>query len=144
MFKEIPLDTECVFAKINNKPSILDYKEITLEMSESKDTNGNFLYRESNVLAHLLSINALEKSASLDLPYNRAFKKTTFINDEGMKQVPEKSNSFKFEKFIFDNFSHFNDLLLFRVEKDEFAPIKDTFGLNSATKLYEKKMLHLK
>jgi len=105
---------------------------------------GNFLYRESNVLAHMLNINALEKSATSNLPYHRAFKKTTFVNDEGMKQVPEKSNSFKFEKFIFDSFENFDDLLLFRVKKDEFAPIKDMFGLRSATKLYKKKLLHLK
>lgn len=144
IFKEMPLDTECVFARINGKPGMLHYKDITLELSESQNDDGAYLYREANVLSHLLSIDALEKSANLNLPYNRAYKKATFVNDEGMKQVPEERNSFKFEKFIFDSFSHFENLLLFRVSKEEFAPIKDIVGLNTATKLYQKEIMKIK
>ena len=56
-----------------------------------------------------------------------------------MKQIPESPNSFKFEKFIFDAFEHFDKMLLLRVEKNkEFAPIKDLEGMHEATKLYEK------
>ena len=141
IFKETALEAECVFGRVNDKPTILKYRDITLKMSEATNENGDFLYREANVLSHILSINALEKSAGLNLPYNRAFKKTTFVNEEGMKQVPGERNSFKFEKFIFDAFSHFDDLFLFRVSKeDEFAPIKDVVGLDTATKRYEKKI----
>ena len=139
IFKEIPLDTECVFAKINGKPSILDYKDISLDLSETTDISGNYLYREANVLSHLFSIEAIEKASKFKLPYHRAFKKNTFVNDEGVKQIPEERNSFKFEKFIFDAFNYFDDLLLFRVSKDELAPIKSLSGINTpevATKLY--------
>ena len=59
-----------------------------------------------------------------------------------MKQIPDKPNSFKFEKFIFDAFEHFDDMLLLRVnEEEEFAPIKNKEGKNTpeaATKLYIK------
>lgn len=125
IFKKGIMDNECVFARINGMPGILDYKYITEYISTLKDENGKFLYRETNVLSHLLSIEAIEKSSSINLPYHRAFKKNTFVNDEGMKQVPEDRNSFKFEKFIFDSFNYFDDLLLFRVNNNEFAPIKD-------------------
>lgn len=51
-------------------------------------------------------------------------------------------NAFKFEKFIFDGFSYFDDLLLYRIDKEkEFAPIKSQTGPNSleeAIKKYEK------
>lgn len=144
-FKSDELENEGVFCRKNGKPAILDYKNITKEMSEKVDENGNFLYREANVLSHLLSIDAVEKVSTFNLPYHRAFKKNIFINDEGMKQVPEDKNSFKFETFIFDAFGFFDDLLLLRVNKDEFAPIKDAFGINSpevATKLYVKHQLN--
>ena len=143
IFKEDPLDPERVFGKLNGKPSILDYRLITPKLSEATDEFGNFLYRELNLLSHLLTIDSIEKISNLALPYHRAFKKNTFINDEGMKQVPENNNSFKFETFVFDAFSYFDDLLLFRATKDEFAPIKDAIGLNSpevATKLYVKQL----
>ena len=60
-----------------------------------------------------------------------------------MKQVPESPNTFKFENFIFDAFSLFDDIELLRVERiDEFAPIKDFNGPNNpevAKELYENK-----
>jgi len=145
IFKEDPLGPECVFGKLNGKPTILDYRAVIGGLSEAVDENGCFLYREMNVLSHLLTIDSVEKVSTLSLPYHRAYKKNTFINDEGMKQVPESNNSFKFETFIFDAFGYFDDLLLFRVNKDEFAPIKDITGLNSpevATKLYVNHQLN--
>jgi len=143
IFKEDPEDSECVFGKLNGKPAILDFRFVAGRLSEETDDSGNYLYRDLNVLSHLLTIDAIEKAANLKLPYHRTYKKNTFINDEGMKQVPEQNNSFKFETFIFDAFSYFDDLLLFRVNKDEFAPIKDSIGMNSpevATKLYVKQL----
>ena len=139
IFKEDDEPKNAVFANRNGRPSILMLNEITEEMDEAKDSEGNYLYRDTNALCHLYSIDALKKCASLNLPYHRAYKKNTFINEEGMKQIPETPNSFKFEKFIFDAFEHFDKMLLLRVEKNkEFAPIKDLDGMHEATKLYEK------
>lgn len=139
IFKEDPNGKEAVFANRNGKPSILMLDEITEEMNNLKDSDDNYLYRETNALCHLYNINALEKCTTLELPYHRAYKKNTFVNEEGMKQIPESPNSFKFEKFIFDAFEHFDKMLLLRVAKNkEFAPIKDLEGMYEATKLYEK------
>jgi len=141
IFKEDPYGTEWIFARINGRPGLLDSKRITPEMRFAADINGDFLYREANMLSHLMSIDTVRKASALELPYHRAFKKSTFLNSEGMKQVPEEPNSFKFEQFIFDVFPHFDDLLLLRVGKDEFAPIKDLYGIYSpevATRLYVK------
>jgi len=144
IFKEDPYGPEWIFAKINGKPALLDSKKIPIEMKFATHMEGDFLYRESNVLSHLMSIDVVEQASLVDLPYHRAFKKSTFLNSEGMKQVPEDCNSFKFEQFIFDVFSHFDDLLLLRVSQDEFAPIKDVYGIYSpevATRLYVKNNL---
>lgn len=121
-----------MFCKKDNIPIIIDYDKITPEMTNAKDENGKFLYRDCNILAHLFSLDSLFKIACETLPYHRAYKKNTFINYEGMKEVPSKPNSFKFETFIFDAFSFFNDILIFRVNKsDEFAPIKDFISKNN-------------
>ena len=138
-FKELADDPISVFCKKNGKPAILEYKYITHEMSESTDENGKYLYRDVNILAHLFSINALEKLKDAYLPYHRVYKKNDFINYEGVKEVPQKKNSFKFEKFIFDAFSYFDDMLLMRVNEDEeFAPIKDFIGIYSPETAKEK------
>ena len=126
IFKKDPLEKTAVYCRKHGKPSILYYDMIDLETSELKDSNGLYLYRDANILSHLISLNAVKQISEVDLRYHRAFKKNTFINTEGMKQIPDKPNTFKFENFIFDAFEHFDDMLLLRVEEDdEFAPIKD-------------------
>ena len=136
-------DKDWIFASKNGKPSIIDSCHLTDDMKNSKDKDGNYLYREINMLAHLFHISALDKIIDISLPYHRAFKKNTFVNDEGMKQVPETPNTFKFETFIFDAFSLFDNIELLRVEEDEeFAPIKDFNGFYNperAKELYENK-----
>lgn len=121
--------SDWIFARRNGKPSIINCCHLNDDMKTAKDSAGHDLYREINMLAHIFSLSAIETVANKKLPYHRAFKKNTFVNDEGMKQVPESPNTFKFETFIFDAFSYFDNILLMRVnEADEFAPIKDFNG----------------
>lgn len=142
IFKQKPLEKTAVYCKKNGKPAILDYDDIDIKLSVSKFEDGKYKYREANIISHLMTIDAVKKACSVELPYHRAFKKNAFVNDEGMKQVPDKPNSFKFENFIFDSFMFFDDMLLLRVnEEEEFAPIKDFTGIynpDTAREKYEK------
>lgn len=139
IFKEEPLEKTAVYCRKNGKIAILDYADITLEISEKKNENGEFLYREANMLSHLMSIDAIEKVLNEELPYHRAYKKNPIINEEGMKIVPTSPNTFKFENFIFDAFKFFDDMILLRVDKDEeFAPIKDFTGIYTPETAKEK------
>ncbi len=140
IFKKEPLEKTAVYCKKDGKPSILDYDDITLELSESKIVNTDtYLYREANMLSHIMSIEAIKKVKDIELKYHRAFKKNAFVNFEGVKQVPDKPNTFKFENFIFDAFSYFDDMLLLRVnENEEFAPIKDFVSIYNPDTAIEK------
>lgn len=139
IFKEKPLEKTAVYCKKSNKPSILYYDDIDITLSNSKFENGMYKYREANMLSHLMTLDAVKKVSNISLSYHRAFKKNSFVNEEGMKQVPDKLNSFKFENFIFDNFSYFDDMLLLRVDpNEEFAPIKDFTGIYNPDTAKEK------
>lgn len=126
---------EWVFANVDSKPSIVNPESL----SPDADLN---LYNQTNMLAHLFTADAFIKLVTVPLPYHRAFKKNVFINSEGMKEVPLKPNSFKFEKFIFDSFRFFDKLLLLEVQpNEEFAPIKAFTGNETpetALELYKK------
>lgn len=129
LFKELPESKSWIFALKNNKPSIVDCENFVEELSQIVDEKGNYLYRETNMLAHLFSLNALKKMSTIKLTYHRAFRKNAFVNSEGMKEVPSMPNVYKFEQFVFDAFSYFNKIALLRVNKEEeFAPIKDFNG----------------
>ena len=140
IFKKEPLEKTAVYCLKDGKPAILDYDCIDLELSESKISGTEtYLFREANMLSHVMSLDAIKKSATLNLYYHRAFKKNSFVNEEGVKQVPDKPNTFKFENFIFDAFSHFDGMLLLRVnENEEFAPIKDFTGIYNPDTAIEK------
>ena len=143
LFKENVNDKDWIFAKRNGKPAIINSCHLTDSMKIAQDSSKKYLYRQTNILAHLFHISAINKICEVKLPYHRAFKKNTFINCEGMKQVPESPNTFKFETFIFDAFSLSDDIELLQVEvEDEFAPIKDFAGPHNpetAKELYLKK-----
>ena len=129
IFKENPVDNIAIYCLKKNRPAILDYDDITEEMSLKKLEDGTFCYREANMVSHIMTLNAIKDASKLNLPYHRAFKKNAFVNEEGMKQVPDNPNSFKFESFIFDIFYYFDKMLLLRVnEQEEFAPIKSFNG----------------
>lgn len=145
IFKEQPLEKTAVYCRKYGKPAILDYDVIDLELSNLKFDNGMYCFREANMLSHLVSFDALKTLSSVNLRYHRAYKKNTFINSEGMKQVPDKPNSFKFENFIFDAFAYFDNMTLLRVNPDEeFAPIKDFTGIYNPDTAKEKYLKYYK
>ena len=147
LFKENPTDISWIFARKNKKPAIADCENFTEEISKLTDSNGKYLYREKNMLAHIFSLKAITKMSNIKFPYHRAFRKNAFVNFEGMKEVPEKPNIYKFEQFVFDSFSYFNNIALLRVNADEeFAPIKDfrsIYNPEIAAKRYEELILNM-
>ena len=136
-------DSDWIFAYIDNAVNIIDPCFLSKEMLNSKNKDGLLCYNQINILSHLFSFDAFVSATRFELPYHRAFKKNHFINEEGMKVVPDMPNSFKFEKFIFDVFKYYENFTLLEVEaSSEFAPIKSFTGNatpETALNLYLKK-----
>lgn len=139
--KANPQEKVGVFCKKNGKPSVVEYSEISKEMAEAIDKNGELLYGESNILCNLFNIEAIERMGRTPLPYHSAFKKATYIDGDGNKIIPESPNAYKFEAFLFDAFGDLDDMAILRVKREEeFAPVKNATGVDSpetARKLYE-------
>ena len=145
IIKNTPREGGGVFLKTNGKPVVIEYVEVPEDIATKKDSNGEYVYGDINILNHLFKIDALEKIAEKPLPYHTAVKKCTFLDKDGN---PVQDTIYKFEKFIFDAFVYFKDISLLRVKReDEFAPIKNKDGEDSpktAKKLYEDFMDSLK
>ena len=141
IIKSNPQEKVGVFCKRNGKPSVVEYTEITDEMSCKTDSNGELLYGESHILCNLFNIDALKQIGAEKLPYHSAFKKSSYIDSMGNTIIPTLPNSYKFETFIFDAFNKFDDMLIFRtLREEEFAPIKNKEGVDSpqtARRLYK-------
>lgn len=138
--KSYPKEKVGVFCKKDGRPSVIEYTEITDEMAEAVDENGELLYGESHILCNLFNIKAIEDISTNKLPYHSAFKKAKYIDEHGVIVVPTEPNAYKFEAFIFDAFERLNDMAIMRVKREEeFAPVKNAEGVDSpetARKLY--------
>ena len=144
--KANPQEKVGVFCKRNGKPSVIEYSEITPEMSEELDQNGELRYGESHMLCNLFNIKAIEKISNQYLPYHVAVKKAKYTDGSGKIVTPEEPNAYKFEAFLFDAFENIDDMIVMRVKREEeFAPVKNATGTDSpetARELYKE--FHLK
>ena len=77
-----PQEKVGVFCKKGNRPTVVEYTEITEEMANARDNNGELLYGESHILTNLFNIKALEDIAQNKLPYHKAFKKAKYTDVE--------------------------------------------------------------
>lgn len=147
--KANPHEKVGVFCKRNGKPSVIEYSEITDEMAEAIDSNGELLYGESHILCNLFNIDAIERMGKTPLPYHSAYKKAKYIDKDGNLVVPDSPNAYKFEAFLFDAFGEVDDMVILRVKREEeFAPVKNSDDADvdcprTARKLYED-FYHLK
>ena len=142
--KANPHEKVGVFCKRNGRPNVIEYSEITDEMAEARDKDGELLYGESHILCNLFSVEAIERMGSEPLPYHIAYKKAKYIDKNGDLVVPDSPNAYKFEAFLFDAFGEVDDMAVLRVKREEeFAPVKnaDDVGVDcpkTARELYKK------
>lgn len=141
--KANPHEKVGVFCKRNGKPNVIEYSEITDEMAEATDKNGELLYGESHILCNLFSIDAIERMGREPLPYHVAYKKAKYIDADGNLVEPTSPNAYKFEAFLFDAFGEVDEMAVLRVKREEeFAPVKnsDSAGVDcprTARELYK-------
>ena len=140
--KRNPEEKVGVFCKLEGKPKVIEYTELPKTMAEMVDENGRLVFGDTNILSHLFNISALEKLADIDLPYHTAFKKSNYLNTKGKLVEVSEPNAYKFESYIFDGFSYFDEMSILRVKREEeFAPIKNASGSDSpetAVALYDE------
>ncbi len=139
--KAYPQEKVGVFCKKNNRPSVVEYTEISTEMSEARDKNGELVYGESHINCNIFNIKGIEKIEQKKLPYHTALKKATYIDENGNLIKSEEPNCYKFETFLFDSFENLDNMQVLRGKREEeFAPVKNKEGIDSpesAIKLYK-------
>ncbi len=140
--KANPTERVGVFCKMNGHPKVIEYSELPEKMAEEVENNGELKYGEAHIMCNLFTIDAIEKISKEPLIYHSAFKKNSYLDENGKEVIPSEKNSYKFEAFIFDAFEFFDDIAILRGKReDDFAPVKNKEGVDSpktAKELYEK------
>ncbi len=116
----------------DGRPSIVEYYELTDELMNAKDENGEPAYAFGVILNYLFRVADLEKIRERNLPLHVVEKKIPYMDEKGEKVKPEAPNGYKFEKLVLDMIHELDGCLPFEVVREkEFAPIKNLTGTDS-------------
>ncbi len=129
--KRSPDEKAAIFCYSQGHPFVIEYTEIPENLANERDENGAFAYGDTNVLNYIFNVDIIEDLCKYYMPYHAAVKKVTYMdtNDGNCVTIPD---GLKFELFLFDYFSHIEDLRLLRIDREqEFAPVKNPTGIDS-------------
>ncbi|BGP14527.1 hypothetical protein JCM10213_005184 [Rhodosporidiobolus nylandii] len=125
-----------VVAQKAGKFAVVEYSEISKEMSERQDSNGDLAFRAANIANHFYTRAFLEEVANFDetrMPFHIARKKIPHVDlASGESSKPSKPNGMKLEQFVFDVFPFVEQFALLEAERSqEFSPLKNAPGTGS-------------
>ena len=116
----------------DGKPSIIEYYEMTQDLMDAKDENGNKAYNFGVILNYLFREQDLEAIMNDRLMLHIVEKKIPYMAEDGTFVRPDTVNGYKFEQLILDMVHEMGSCLPFEVERyREFAPIKNRTGIDS-------------
>ncbi len=130
--KSAPDEKVGVMCLEDGKPSIVEYYELTDEMMNTKDKNGDPAYNFGVILNYLFEVKELQNIVDISLPLHRVEKKINHVDAEGKEVKPEAPNGYKFEALVLDMIHEMKSCLPYEVVREyEFAPIKNKTGVDS-------------
>lgn len=125
---EEPVGVVCVR---DGKYGVVEYSEISQEVSEKRQEDGSLQLRAANIANHFFSTEFLERVPSFasQLEYHIAKKKIKFVDEQGETITPKSNSGMKLECFVFDVFPFAHQFSVLEVDrKDEFSPLKNAPG----------------
>lgn len=130
--KNDPHEKVGVLCMDGDKPDIIEYYELTEEMANQKDENGELAYCYGAIMNYLFRLSKLEEIVEQKIPVHIVEKKIECLCEDGVTRKPEKENGKKFETLAVDLIKPMGSVLPFEVVREkEFAPIKNKTGVDS-------------
>lgn len=116
----------------DGKPSIVEYYELTPELMDARDKNGEPAYNFGVILNYLFQVAELKAIRKKHMPLHMVEKKIPYLDKNGNLVKPEQPNGYKFETLVLDMIHLADSCLPFEVVRNkEFAPIKNQTGIDS-------------
>jgi len=122
-----------VMCNKNGKAGVVEYSELTPELSQSRGSDGQLIYSAGNIGSHVFSTDFLQTVADADcMPFHVAKKKIPHVDNNGKTVTPDKENGMKLEMFVFDSFALAKKMVCLAVLREgEFTAVKNATGIDS-------------
>ncbi len=116
----------------NGVSSVIEYYEMTEQMANQTDPDGELTYGFGVILNYLFRLSKLQETAGKRMPVHVVKKKVPVEGEDGTISAPDKENAYKFETLILDMVKLMQTCLPFEVVRErEFAPVKNREGTDS-------------
>lgn len=130
--KAAPDEKVGVMCLSDGRPSIIEYYEMTKELMEAKNEQGEPAYNFGVIMNYLFREKDLERIVDEVLPMHIVEKKIPCIDEDGNPVSPSEPNGYKFEQLVLDMVREMDSCLPVEVDRArEFAPIKNRTGVDS-------------
>ena len=140
LVKAGPLEKVGNFCLVDGKVTVIEYSDLPDEQALRRNPDGSLVFELGSIGIHLISVSFIEKLNKGDafaLPFHRAVKKIPHIDAAGNPVSPKEPNGIKLETFVFDALPMAeNSVILQTLRAEEFAPVKNATGTDSAEVTY--------
>jgi UDP-N-acetylglucosamine/UDP-N-acetylgalactosamine diphosphorylase len=120
--------------EVGGVPRVIEYSDLAPELAERRQPDGSLELWAGSIAIHCFERAFLERLASGggQLPFHRAIKKVSSIDDRGERVQPSEPNAVKFERFIFDALPLAERRAVVETDRAvEFEPLKNATGPDS-------------
>jgi UDP-N-acetylglucosamine/UDP-N-acetylgalactosamine diphosphorylase len=122
----------------DGQPSVVEYYDMTDELLEAKDEDGEPAYEYGVILNYLFRLKEMDGIVRNEMPVHIVKKKVPYLAESSTSETgyvtvkPEEPNAFKLETLTLDFVRMMGSCLPFEVVRErEFAPIKNPMGVDS-------------
>ena len=115
---------------------IIEYSDLPDSAAEMRTADGDLKLWAGSIAVHVVDVDFIERmcSSTAALPFHRALKKVTYVDDSGQLVDPDQPNATKFERFIFDLLPQAKNAFVVEIHPGEaFAPVKNADGAETDT-----------
>lgn len=123
------------FVQADGVVQVIEYSDLPEELAKQTNADGALRFNAGSIAIHALRVSFIERlneRGELNLPWHRAEKKVSYVDDSGNVVKPEKPNAVKLEQFVFDAIPLAKNAIVYHTERaEEFSPVKNAQGVDS-------------
>jgi len=123
------------FCLVDGKVTVIEYSDFPDDLAEKRNPDGSLVFQLGSIAIHIINREFVERlnTDGFSLPLHRALKRIPHIDRKGGRVEPAGPNGIKLESFVFDALPLASkSIILQTVRSEEFSPIKNATGANSA------------
>lgn len=118
----------------DGKLQVIEYSDLPEELARKTKPDGSLVFNAGSIAIHAMRTSFIERlnTGRLALPWHRAEKKVSHIDDSGKVIEPSQPNAVKLEQFVFDALPMAKNPIVYETDRsEEFSSVKNADGADS-------------